>query len=66
MTEPMKNPFDDSRRLAVTDCRETVGFVARDHDGIFIALDAAGQVVGRFDTCLAASRAINPKSTHNG
>jgi hypothetical protein len=46
------------RRWAVCDGRETVGHVVLDDDGAFIAIDAAGRVVGRFDTCLAASRAI--------
>jgi hypothetical protein len=46
------------RRWAVTDGRETVGFVELDDNGAFIAIDAAGRVLGKFGSCLAASRAI--------
>jgi hypothetical protein len=61
MTEPMKNPFDGRNPLAVTDGRETVGYVERNDDGTYTALDADGAVIGRFDSCLAAARAVNPK-----
>jgi hypothetical protein len=47
--------------LAVTDGRETIGFVERNDDGTFTALDAGGAVIGRFDSCLAAARAVRPK-----
>jgi hypothetical protein len=42
----------------VCDGRETVGHVVLDDDGAFIATDTAGQVLGKFGSCLAASRAI--------
>jgi hypothetical protein len=49
------------RRWNVSDARECVGHVVLDDDGAFVAIDAAGHVVGKFDTCLAASRALDEK-----
>jgi hypothetical protein len=46
------------RHWAMCDGRETVGHVVLDDDGAFIAIDTAGQVLGKFGSCLAASRAI--------
>jgi hypothetical protein len=48
-----------TRRWTVTDGREMVGHVELADDGIFIAVDAAGRVLGRFDSRLEAFRALD-------
>jgi hypothetical protein len=46
------------KEWSVSDGRECVGHVVLDDDGAFVAVDVTGRVVGRFTTCIEASRAI--------